>query len=370
MKNLLMLLCLIVFVSTAKAQEGTSSSQQGTDSNDWIIKSGFSGFMTQPASILLDGKVGDGSDIIIDAGTGSGYGGKINITAGNSLTYAGDIQIAAGRGPVGGNIDIIGGSTSAPSGGNINFYRLSSSNKILSMFIKGSNGYVGIGYSNPSYKLDVDGTTRTNSLITENIKILKNGTTSKILFSAQTNDPGEIRHIENNNSAQLWIDPSDDFDAGATNDFFIVGEPDTNTQRFWVRGDGATYINKSLGIGKTPTSDAKLDVAGTIRAEEILVEANGNTADFVFADDYSLKDLAEVENYIKSHKHLPDIPSAEEMEASSVNLAEMNKLLLQKVEELTLYTIELEKKDKNRGETIITLSERLEKIERLITSDK
>ena len=115
----------------------------------------------------------------------------------------------------------------------------------------------------------------------------------------------------------------------------------------------------NVGIGKTPDSSIKLDVAGTIRAEEILVEANGQTADFVFAEDYNLKPLSEVEAFIKTNKHLPEIPSATEMEAHGVNLAEMNKLLLQKVEELTLYQIE---KDKEVQE----LEERLAKIEALL----
>jgi len=116
--------------------------------------------------------------------------------------------------------------------------------------------------------------------------------------------------------------------------------------------------NGNIGIGKTPDSSMKLDVAGTIRAEEILVEANGNTADFVFSDDYTLKSLTEVENYIKTHKHLPDIPSAEAMEKQGVNLAEMNKLLLQKVEELTLYNIQQVKEKKELEQRI----ERLEKV--------
>jgi hypothetical protein len=115
-----------------------------------------------------------------------------------------------------------------------------------------------------------------------------------------------------------------------------------------------------VGIGTT-TPSATLDVAGNIKAHEIEVTlaamqdlqlkgtlaannitytANGNTADFVFEDNYQLKDLSEVEAFIKSNKHLPEIPSATEMEEAGVNLAEMNKLLLMKVEELTLYAIE------------------------------
>jgi len=103
---------------------------------------------------------------------------------------------------------------------------------------------------------------------------------------------------------------------------------------------GGGYFLGNVGIGTTAT-EHKLDVAGTIRATEIKVEAQ--TADFVFEDDYNLRSLAEVENFIKENKHLPDIPSASQMEAEGVNLAEMNKLLLMKVEELTLYLIQQQK---------------------------
>jgi len=96
----------------------------------------------------------------------------------------------------------------------------------------------------------------------------------------------------------------------------------------------------NVGIGINVPS-FKLDVAGTIRATEIKVEAQ--TADFVFEPDYKLRPLDEVEIFVKENKHLPEIPSAKQMEAVGVNVAEMNKLLLQKVEELTLYIIELKK---------------------------
>ncbi|MCT4647725.1 MAG: hypothetical protein N4A74_22240 [Carboxylicivirga sp.] len=79
-------------------------------------------------------------------------------------------------------------------------------------------------------------------------------------------------------------------------------------------------------------------IDGKLEAKEIKV-TTAPGADFVFEENYHLKDLSEVEAFIKTNKHLPEIPTAAEMEESGVNLAEMNKLLLMKVEELTLYAI-------------------------------
>jgi hypothetical protein len=68
-------------------------------------------------------------------------------------------------------------------------------------------------------------------------------------------------------------------------------------------------------------------------------------SDFVFADDYSLMPLEEVEKHIQQNRHLPDIPSEEEVLENGLNLGDMQARLLQKVEELTLYMIQLKKEN-------------------------
>lgn len=97
----------------------------------------------------------------------------------------------------------------------------------------------------------------------------------------------------------------------------------------------------NIGIGTT-TPGNKLEVNGTIRSKEVKVEAT-NWPDYVFEEDYDLPTLSEIEAFIKANKHLPEVPSAKEMEANGISLGEMNTLLLKKIEELTLITIQQQK---------------------------
>jgi len=120
---------------------------------------------------------------------------------------------------------------------------------------------------------------------------------------------------------------------------------------FSKNGNHAIYKQGYVGIGtSTPTN--MLDVNGTIRAKEVKVESGW--ADFVFAPNYQLRSLAEVEEFIDQNGHLPDIPTAKEIEQNGVSLGEINAKLLQKVEELTLYIIQQNKRidslanDKNK----------------------
>lgn len=104
-----------------------------------------------------------------------------------------------------------------------------------------------------------------------------------------------------------------------------------------------SFNGGNVGIG-TDNPKNKLEVAGIIRATEVKVEAMP-WADFVFDKEYKLRSLEELENHINKHKHLPDIPSEVEVNENGVSLGEMQAKLLQKIEELTLYVIELKKEN-------------------------
>ncbi len=113
-------------------------------------------------------------------------------------------------------------------------------------------------------------------------------------------------------------------------------------------GSDCFFNSGNVGIGTTDPKNL-LDVNGTIHAREVKVDLTG-WSDFVFHPSYQLKPLTEVEKFIKANGHLHDIPSAAEVEQNGVNVGEMQKKLLQKVEELTLYVIELKKENEQLKE--------------------
>ncbi len=104
----------------------------------------------------------------------------------------------------------------------------------------------------------------------------------------------------------------------------------------------------NVSIGTDDSKGYKFAVKGKMIAEEIVVKLHGNWPDFVFKKEYGLMSLEDVECFIKEHSHLPNIPSASEVEEAGIPLGEMNAKLLQKIEELTLYLIELKKENEKQ----------------------
>lgn len=117
----------------------------------------------------------------------------------------------------------------------------------------------------------------------------------------------------------------------------VVGSVHVNGNLTLDANGSASFANQ-VWIG----SGFHCSATGSLKVKDLRVTLT-DWSDFVFDDGYSLRPLGEVERYIEAHRHLPDIPSAKEVEEEGVDVGEMNKLLLQKVEELTLYIIDLQK---------------------------
>lgn len=186
-----------------------------------------------------------------------------------------------------------------------------------------TDGNVGIGTSNPKYKFHLNGDFYAN--MGEGFKIFGNANYFK------QNHDGIIFQMEDGNARN-----------GVTDGGFVFrgySRQDSKHKDWMVIKTGG-----KVGIG-TLNPTAELSVNGKIHTKEVRVDLNlTDWADFVFTKDYHLPSLKEVENHIKEKGHLKDIPSAKEVEKNGIYLGEMDAKLLQKIEELTLYTIEQEKK--------------------------
>ena len=131
-----------------------------------------------------------------------------------------------------------------------------------------------------------------------------------------------------------------------------------------VQASGSTYGNiilnsagGNVGIGTT-NPQALLAVKGTIYCTRLKVTPLTNTTDwpdYVFANDYKLLSLDSVENYVKTNKHLPEIPSAQEVVNNGLDVADNQKAMLQKIEELTLYIIQQQKAIKSLNDKVTVL---------------
>jgi hypothetical protein len=146
-----------------------------------------------------------------------------------------------------------------------------------------------------------------------------------------------------------------------TEPLFVIGNGTSATatnNAVTVLKNGNMLINQATQVNAI----YKLDVNGSVRANEVVVNTTG--ADFVFENDYKLTPLKSLEENIKQNKHLPGIASAADMQENGVGLAELNKNLLQKVEELTLYLIEQNKQIVDQKKELTEQNKRIEVLEK------
>lgn len=202
-----------------------------------------------------------------------------------------------------------------------------------------NNGNVGIGVSNPEYKLDVNGKLFLRTANTDRWAF------SYLLWEAHSLVVGTPPGIYSHASFDFKPGGCDTVSDVLFSRFRMYSAYSTSDirQSIELRSTGDCWFTNDGGFGiGTSTPQYKLDVRGTIRAHEIIVNTSG--ADFVFADNYKLRPLQEVKSYVQENRHLPEIPSAKEMQEDGMNVNDMVVKLLQKVEELTLYNIQLEER--------------------------
>lgn len=197
--------------------------------------------------------------------------------------------------------------------------------KLTAMAIN-SNGNVGIGIKSPAYKLNIS----QDILMNNDMDIAQFGVSG-------SSDPAK-RLI-------IGYDMN-----GAGFGFIKAGWFQHQWTSLALQPNGG-----NVGIGITNPAE-KLAVNGNIRSKEVRVEA-ANWPDYVFDENYKVGKLEELESYIKTNKHLPEMPTAKDVEVNGVALGEMNELLLKKVEELTLHLIEQQKQLNEQGKLIKTLQQ-------------
>jgi hypothetical protein len=162
-----------------------------------------------------------------------------------------------------------------------------------------------------------------------------------IMMGSQTStnmamDNNEIQVRNNGAASHLYLQNS-----GGN---VFVGDATNFTSAHRLGVDGNAVFLGAVRIGETVTPGGyKLAVDGKAICTELLVRLVPNWPDYVFNNSYKLKGIDEVESFIKKNNHLPGIPSAKEIEANGMNVGEMQKLQMEKIEELTLYIIELKK---------------------------
>ncbi|PWG78064.1 hypothetical protein [Pararcticibacter amylolyticus] len=249
-----------------------------------------------------------------------------------------------------------------------------------------STGKVGIGVLNPQTELEVNGLTKSKELLIDNnpgsdtkpdltsVKLItRNGEWA--LYTAPPAGGWGVRP----NAFEVWEYPGNGGEQCCRQRFVIDKSADVSDFKsvvidrkgglalggYWDAGNNKLSVDGNVGIGTTDSKGYKLAVNGDIRAKEVKVEA-ANWPDYVFASTYKIPELQVVEDFIQKNQHLPGIPSASEIKDNGVNLGQINTALLKKVEELTLYIIEQNKKLEGVIQQNAQHQEKLKKLEELL----
>lgn len=259
-----------------------------------------------PSNLILQYPTGIAGNTAGDVGIGTDLPeSKLHIAE------KGPTKFIIGQSHTGGNATALYMGTSAASNGYAYLQGVSSAGSSYgNLIINQNGGNVGVGLINPEGQMHITG----------------NGQTTMVLGRS---------HISGGYTA-MYLGTS----ALSGGYVYLQG----------VQSGGAAYgnflINQNggdVGIGtSTLASGYKLNVGGKVICEELKVQLQGNWPDYVFANDYKLKTFDELRSFISTNKHLPNIPASAELEKNGIEVGEMQRKMMEKIEELTLYVLQLE----------------------------
>jgi len=262
-------------------------------------------------------------------------------------------------------------------------------------FVVNTSGYMGIGTAAPTFLLSVGGNASSVTGGQSSVQYIPSSTSgiygghvtqliaspaaaSSAYYYGVYSEAGDGTGVTSNITSSITAFAGSTIHRGtgnigtlttflATTPVIVNGGTVTNAYGLYINTIKSTGITNSYGIFQSSATDPnyfagnvgiglanpqnKLDVNGTIHSKSVLVDLNG-WSDYVFKKDYALLPLSEVKAYIDQHQHLPGIPSEQEMIRNGLNVSEMNKVLTKKIEELTLYLIEKDKKDDEQQKEI------------------
>jgi hypothetical protein len=213
-----------------------------------------------------------------------------------------------------------------------------------------SLGRLGVGTADPVSRLHVKST----GSEADQISLQHSGTKINIASLGQLGNAGSL--VLRNYNGQIVTALM----ADGTPSYFMNGNVGIGvsapSQKLQLEGNG--LINGRLAINAPVDSKYHLLVNGVVKVKEMIVEMDG-WADFVFDSTYSLMPIEDVARFVKINRHLPGVPSEQELKQSGINTAKMQAVHMKKIEELTLYVIDLHAKNK-------VLEARIEALEKAV----
>jgi len=246
-----------------------------------------------------------------------------------------------------------------------------------------NNGNVGVGTSSPSEKLEVAGYGKFQNSANNYLTFGHGGSNS---FLDHHGAGSLIFRYEGNNlmtltqNGQLFIGESQlssnndllNISGGVATDKMVLGQSELSSST----ANGSTLLTVSGGVetnkmilgqselsSSTENGNTLLTVSGGVKTDKVVLNI-GSFPDYVFKNDYKLMPIEDVANYVAKNKHLPNVPSEKEMIAAGLDIRMMSLKLVEKVEELTLYTIEQQERLKSQDQLILKLTKRLDQLER------